>query len=265
MRKFFALRGIAVMLVAQLAVGNTETPGRRQVSVTTAPLSPDAFSSAVAALISSYIPASVLIPIANAIQSAASAAGTTGDIQDILITALAGTAPPTWLTAIPTEYQSPFADLESAISSLKSGVISNAASLSTTTPLGSTSTPTRSQFGNSLSSVRSTTFNPERTSTGGTLSPVATQTSAKSSTNTGAIVGGVVGGVAVICATVFGLAFLKYKQKAAPHSMPANDGRPQIQEYPTYGQIIEPPRHPAELEPPSHPAELEQPGRYVVK
>ncbi|KAI9864805.1 MAG: hypothetical protein M1813_002575 [Trichoglossum hirsutum] len=90
----------------------------------TAPPTPDQFASAVGQLISSYIPASVLIPLGSAVQSAASAAGLTGNIQDILSTALAGTAPPTWLAAIPTQYQPNLASLESAISALKSSAIS---------------------------------------------------------------------------------------------------------------------------------------------
>ncbi|KAJ9647957.1 hypothetical protein H2201_001324 [Coniosporium apollinis] len=74
-----------------------------------------AFSSAAGQLISLYIPPSV----ASAIYSAASAASVTGDPNSIIQSALTATASPTWLTAVPTEYQPNLNSLDSEISALR--------------------------------------------------------------------------------------------------------------------------------------------------
>jgi hypothetical protein len=92
----------------------------------TTPPSPE-FEAAVSALIASYIPSSILIPLGAAVQSAASAAGVTGSLPDIIDSALGAPTPPTWLTAIPTEFQSNIAALETAIESLKAGATMTAA------------------------------------------------------------------------------------------------------------------------------------------
>ncbi|OCK73520.1 hypothetical protein K432DRAFT_430546 [Lepidopterella palustris CBS 459.81] len=74
-----------------------------------------AFSSAANQLISLYVPAAGQ----SAILSAASAASITGDPQSIINSALAATVVPSWLAAVPTEYQSCINSVESAISGLR--------------------------------------------------------------------------------------------------------------------------------------------------
>jgi hypothetical protein len=98
--------------------GRTSTAAS-SAAITLAP-SAAAFESAVAGLISSYIPSSVLIPLGSAVQSAAAAAGITGALTDIINSALAAPTPPPWITALPAAYQSNIQALESAISALKS-------------------------------------------------------------------------------------------------------------------------------------------------
>jgi hypothetical protein len=77
------------------------------------------FSSAANQLVSLYIPASVAVPLGVAVQSAASAQGITGDINSIVQSALTATSAPSFLTAIPSQYQSNIVSLESAISALR--------------------------------------------------------------------------------------------------------------------------------------------------
>ncbi|KAI9819929.1 MAG: hypothetical protein M1827_006499 [Pycnora praestabilis] len=95
------------------------------------------FSSAANQLISLYLPESVLLPIGVAVQSAASAASVTGDINSIVESALLAPTPPPYLSAVPAQYQSNIAALESAINSLRLiasvGSISGAPYIITTT------------------------------------------------------------------------------------------------------------------------------------
>ncbi|KAH0542736.1 hypothetical protein FGG08_002875 [Glutinoglossum americanum] len=113
---------LAVALLSSTVLADTTAAP----APTAPPPSPE-FEAAVSALIASYIPSSILIPLGAAVQSAAAAAGVTGALPDIIESALGAPAPPTWLTAIPTEYQSNIAALESAIESLKEGVTATAA------------------------------------------------------------------------------------------------------------------------------------------
>ncbi|KAI9850406.1 MAG: hypothetical protein M1830_007027 [Pleopsidium flavum] len=104
------------------------------------------FSSAANQIISLYIPQSLAVPFGVAIQSAASAASVTGDINSIVESALTAETPPPFLTAIPTVYQSNLMSLESAISALRGAAntgISGAARVTTATDsAGSTFTST---------------------------------------------------------------------------------------------------------------------------
>ncbi|KZF26272.1 hypothetical protein L228DRAFT_8831 [Xylona heveae TC161] len=125
-----------------------------------------AFSSAADQLISLYIPPTVAVPIAVAIQSALSL--TTGDINSVVHSALTAATPPPFLSAIPSKYSSNVEALESAISELR-GVASTGISgapriITTTNSAGSTivttSTPSAlsshaSSLSESLSSVAS--------------------------------------------------------------------------------------------------------------
>ncbi|KAI9797623.1 MAG: hypothetical protein M1833_005406 [Piccolia ochrophora] len=78
------------------------------------------FTSAANALISAYIPPEIAIQLAGPIQSAASAAGATGDIQQIVNDALLAPTPPPYLSdAIPSQYLPNVLSLESAISELR--------------------------------------------------------------------------------------------------------------------------------------------------
>ena len=85
---------------------------------------PAGFESAANQLISLYIPADVALPIAVAVQSAASEAGVMGEVSAIVQSALTDPTPPAFLSAIPSEYQENVASLGAAISELR-GVASN--------------------------------------------------------------------------------------------------------------------------------------------
>ncbi|KAH0565232.1 hypothetical protein GP486_001376 [Trichoglossum hirsutum] len=161
----------------------------QQSPAPTAPPTPDQFASAVAALVASYIPSSVLIPLGSAVQSAANAAGITGNIQDILNQALTGTAPPPWLTAIPSQYQPNILSLESAISQLKASVLTAAGSAA---PSGA---PT-----NSLNAT-SGSAGPSKGSagkTGTTIAPTSSRSPTSSSSSAAAMPAVVVPGAAGI-------------------------------------------------------------------
>lgn len=83
--------------------------------------SPQDFSSAVAQLVSLYIPASVATPVGAAIAGAISA---TGDVQAAVLSALAAPTPPPFISAVPSQYSKNIVSLESAISALR-GVASS--------------------------------------------------------------------------------------------------------------------------------------------
>ena len=87
--------------------------------------------------VSQYIPQSILPAIGIAIQSAASSASITGDINSIVQSALTADPPPSLLAAIPTQYSRNVASLQGALSNIRGEV-------STTTPTP-TPTPTSSQ------------------------------------------------------------------------------------------------------------------------
>ncbi|KAI9815899.1 MAG: hypothetical protein M1832_005210 [Thelocarpon impressellum] len=80
---------------------------------------PADFSSAVAQLITAYIPQSAVIPIGAAIQSAAAASGISAPIDVLVASALAEPTPPAYLTAIPSQYANNVNSLAGAISSLR--------------------------------------------------------------------------------------------------------------------------------------------------
>ncbi|KAI9696577.1 MAG: hypothetical protein M1836_005596 [Candelina mexicana] len=143
----------------------------RQSAVATDPAQ---FSSAANQLISLYLPPSVGVPIAVALQSAASAAGVTGDINSIVNSALIATSAPSFLTAVPTEYKTNIAALQGAISSLRgaasAGTITGAARVITST--------------NSAGSAVVTTVPGAANATGGAAAAVITTTNSAGSTFT---------------------------------------------------------------------------------
>jgi hypothetical protein len=78
------------------------------------------FTSAASELISAYIPSAVLPALESSISSAASAAKVTGDAQSLLYDALLGSSIPGWFaSAVPADYTSQIAALESIISDLQ--------------------------------------------------------------------------------------------------------------------------------------------------
>ncbi|KAI9847538.1 MAG: hypothetical protein M1838_000837 [Thelocarpon superellum] len=77
------------------------------------------FSSAVSQLVSLYLPTDIATAFAVVAQSAAAAEGTTADAKSLLLSGLAATSLPTYLTAVPSQYQPNLASLESAISALR--------------------------------------------------------------------------------------------------------------------------------------------------
>ncbi|KAI9716434.1 MAG: hypothetical protein M1812_005329 [Candelaria pacifica] len=118
----------SIYLAAALLSSTISAQGEiypRQSAVATDPAQ---FSSAANQLISLYLPPSVGVPIAVAIQSAASAAGVTGDINSIVNSALMATKAPPFLTAVPTQYATNVAALQGAISSLRG--VASASSIS---------------------------------------------------------------------------------------------------------------------------------------
>ncbi|MCJ1223603.1 hypothetical protein MMC12_000246 [Toensbergia leucococca] len=82
------------------------------------------FSAAANQIVSDFIPPSIVVAVGVAVQSAASVASITGDINSIVQSALTAATPPPFLTAIPSEYQSNVQGIESAISSLRQAVSS---------------------------------------------------------------------------------------------------------------------------------------------
>ncbi|KAF2120736.1 hypothetical protein BDV96DRAFT_595157 [Lophiotrema nucula] len=84
------------------------------IRTTTAPPSP--FSDNAAQLISLYIPTSVESLFYSVYTSVES---TTGDPASVIESAFTAITPPSWLDAVPTEYQSNIEALESAIESLR--------------------------------------------------------------------------------------------------------------------------------------------------
>src|SRR5204863_3771511 len=141
--------------------------------------------------------------------------------------------------------ESAVASLRSAVTSVSSETPTHATSIATPIPPTGTVNPATAPLASTPSAPRSTTASPTPLVSYGYLlmpqqlpsngSPLSANTpaSAKSSTNAGAIAGGVVGDVAVICALIFGLAFLNYKRKTNANIVPDNSGA-QVQEYPTY-------------------------------
>lgn len=122
------------MIAALTALTWASEDLKRQVSITNAA----EFSSAASQLISLYLPPSVQ----SALALVASEAGSiTSDISAAVESALTATSPPPWLNAVPAEYSSNLASLESAVSTLYSyaseGSIPNAPYVVTTTSGGS--------------------------------------------------------------------------------------------------------------------------------
>lgn len=112
-------KSFAIVLLAGLALAAPEKRHEKRQAT-----DPAQFSSAVNNLIAAYIPANVALPIGAALQSAASAAGQSGDLSAIVQSALAAETPPPYLTAIPSQYQPNIQSLGSAISELR-GVASS--------------------------------------------------------------------------------------------------------------------------------------------
>ena len=112
--------------------------------MTVQPNPSELISSQIGALVSSYIPQSIALSLGLAVQSAASAAGTTGGLTDIIQLAINATTTPSWITLLPTEYQPNIVALESAIAALRAGASS---------PLGS---PTASASESSATGSHST-------------------------------------------------------------------------------------------------------------
>ncbi|MCJ1373232.1 hypothetical protein MMC20_004460 [Loxospora ochrophaea] len=110
------MRSVALCLLALVSSLAFAKQGveRRQASTDAAD-----FSSAASQLISQYIPQSILPNIGIAIQSAASAASITGDINSIVQSVFTAKTPPAFVTALPSSYQSDILKVESAISSLR--------------------------------------------------------------------------------------------------------------------------------------------------
>lgn len=68
-----------------------------------------AFNSAADALISQYIPQPEWEALTSAVGSAASAAGVTADVKDIIYSALKATEAPSWFASVvPTAYNSQY-------------------------------------------------------------------------------------------------------------------------------------------------------------
>ncbi|KAI4170479.1 MAG: hypothetical protein LQ343_004982 [Gyalolechia ehrenbergii] len=93
-----------------------QNPPLNGSTLTSAP----ALSSAAAQLISQYFPSSLLPGLAIAIESAASSASITGNINSIVSSALTASTPPPFLTALPTQYQSRLSVIESSLSMIRS-------------------------------------------------------------------------------------------------------------------------------------------------
>jgi hypothetical protein len=127
-------RLLTLVIAALTALTWASEDLKRQASITNAA----EFSSAASQLISLYLPSSVQ----SALALVASEAGSiTTDISAAVESALTATSPPPWLNAVPAEYSSNIASLESAVSALYSyaseGSIPNAPYVVTTTSGGS--------------------------------------------------------------------------------------------------------------------------------
>ncbi|MCJ1364061.1 hypothetical protein MMC16_003170 [Acarospora aff. strigata] len=148
------------------------------------------FSSAANQLISLYIPQSLAVPFGIAVQSAASAASVTGDINSIVESALTAATPPPFLTALPTQYSSNLVSLESAISALRgvaSTGISGAPRVTTVTDTaGSTYTSTMPGSAAAAATVITTTDSAGSTytSTSTSAAPVLVLTTTNSAGST---------------------------------------------------------------------------------
>jgi len=104
-----------------------------------------AFTSAAGALISAYIPTGVLPDIESRIASAASEAGVSGSPESLLYDGLLGSNVPGWFkSAIPAEWSTQFAALESGVDALRptpgSGATPFVVVVTTTDSAGSTYT-----------------------------------------------------------------------------------------------------------------------------
>ena len=82
------------------------------------------FNSIALSLVSQYIPASILPDLGIAVQSAASKASVTGDINSIVSSALTAATPPPFLTGLPSQYQTPVNKLGSTLSSIRGAIAS---------------------------------------------------------------------------------------------------------------------------------------------
>ncbi|KAI9768332.1 MAG: hypothetical protein M1840_004940 [Geoglossum simile] len=145
---------------------------------TTTPPSADPIATQIAAIVSSYVPQSIAVPFGSAVLSAASQAGTTGNVVEIITSALDATAPPPWVSLLPTEYQPNIIALASAFASFRESV--------DPTATGSAATDISSIPGNST--AIHTTSNDHATSTGSgsTGTKASTTGGASSSSSTGA-------------------------------------------------------------------------------
>ncbi|ORX93177.1 hypothetical protein BCR34DRAFT_243239 [Clohesyomyces aquaticus] len=94
-----------------------QAPEPRQAATTTPP-DPN-FSANAAQLISLYVPSSIQSLLYSYYTSIES---TTGNVASIIESAFTATAHPTWLDALPSEYQSNIEALESAVQSLRAAV-----------------------------------------------------------------------------------------------------------------------------------------------
>lgn len=82
------------------------------------------FNSIALSLVSEYIPASILPQLAIAIQSAASAASVTGDINSIVSSALTAATPAPFFTDLPSQYRGPVNQIESTLGSIRGALSS---------------------------------------------------------------------------------------------------------------------------------------------
>lgn len=103
----------AITLSALAAVATADQVAKRQAD------SEEAFSSAAADLITSYIPEDIYSSLLGDIGSAASEAGVTGEPSDIVFSVMtAGEAIPTWFSeAVPEEYWTQIEALDEAVGS----------------------------------------------------------------------------------------------------------------------------------------------------
>lgn len=69
-----------------------------------------------------YIPQTIRPGLGVAIQSAAASVRVTGNINSLVTSALLAETPPAFLTAVPSQYQTNIARVESALSSIRAGM-----------------------------------------------------------------------------------------------------------------------------------------------